>query len=249
MNAKTLWIAIACISIVLLAHIFTQQNQDNYSKITISGTGTMSVVPDMAQLTVSLFQVAPTTKKAQEEVSKKTRQVLDILKKHKIEDKNISTASLNFRSEWDYKNNGRVLLGQRAEQRLNISVEGIKEDSELLSRIIDAMIEINGIELENIYFTVKNNTEFFVKSRELAYTKAMDKIKQYAQLAGLKIVKITNIAEEGNQSFSPYAFGGAMNRQMFTNEALTSKADGDMSVLPTGEFEITTRLMLEAVLK
>jgi len=250
MKTKYLWtiIILLCV-IIIITHFQTHRRRTFDSNITVSGTGTIYAQPDNAQLTISLYHVARTTKLAQDEVSKKARRVMDILKKNNIEDKNISTASLSFRSEYDYRNVGRVFLGQRAEQRLTISVEGIKEDADLLSRIIDEVSEINGIDLENIYFNVKNNTEFFARSRELAFQKAMDKAKQYANLAGLEIVKVTNIAEEGNQYYSPFAYAGTMNRAMATNEALLSKSDAGMSVLPSGEFEITSRVMIEVKVK
>jgi len=253
MNKTTFWIVVALLLVILLTHIFSHRGQKDVSVITIAGTGTIFAQPDMAQLSISLYKVARTTKLAQEEVSKMTRKVLAILKDANIEDKNINTASLNFRAEWDYKNYGRVFLGQRAEQRLTISVEGIREDTERLSRIIDDLIEIDGIELENMTFNIKDNSEYFAKTRELAFTKAKDKAEQYAKLSGMKVVKISHLSEEGVQNFGMYSsyMGGygAMNRQMFEYSKNEAVASADMSALPTGDMEITTRVIVEFILK
>jgi uncharacterized protein YggE len=109
---------------------------------------------------------------------------------------------LRFNSEYEYTNR-RVLIGQKAEQRISFSIDDINNDDERVSRIIDQLIKINGIELDKINFSVKNNTEYFVKSRELAYQKAVDKANQYDELSKLKIIKVLNISEEANQAISP----------------------------------------------
>ena len=90
--------------------------QKNQSTISVFGTGTVLAQPDIIQMRITLSNVARTTKMAQNEVSKMVRQAVAIIKEAGVEDKNIMTASLNFRSEYEYTASRRVLIGQRAEQ-------------------------------------------------------------------------------------------------------------------------------------
>jgi uncharacterized protein YggE len=198
----------------------------------------------MVQMSIRLSNEAQTTRMALEEVSRMVRQALAILKEAGIEDKNISTASLTFQSEYEYINK-RILVGQKAEQRIAFSIDDIKDDSERISRIIDQLIQINGIELNQINFSVKNNTEYFIRSRDLAFQKAVEKANQYAGLSNLKIIKVLSISEEANQVFSPI-------NNRFTNQSLYDEkaaSDSGSTIVPTGELEITTRILVVFVLE
>ena len=220
-------------------------NEKSQSSITVFGTGTVLAQPDLIQMTITLSITAQTTKAAQEEVSRMVRQALSILKNENIEDKNISTTSLSFYSEYEYISR-RVLIGQKAEQRISFSIDDIQDDNEKTSRIIDQLILINGIELNQVNFNVKNNTEYFVRSRELAYQKAVDKANQYAELSNLKIMKVLSISEEGYQQISPIN-NRLMNQQLYAMEAASDSAGS--TIVPTGELEITTRILVVFLLK
>ena len=244
MRKKHCWVFVSILAILIVSACDKKDEQQNQSTISVFGTGTVLVQPDIVQLTITLSKVAQTTKMAQEEVSKMVRQALIILKEADVEDKDISTASLTFNSEYEYGTR-RVLIGQKAEQRINFSINDINNDNERISRIIDLLIQINGIELNQINFGVKNNTEYFVKSRELAFQKAVEKANQYAELSKLKIIKVLRISEEGNQQILPI-------NNRFTNQlAYTQEAANDTSstIVPTGELEITTKILVEFILE
>jgi len=216
----------------------------NQSTISVYGTGTVLAQPDMIQMTITLSNVAQSTRTAQEAVNRMVRQTLEILKNNGIEDKNISTASLSFRSEYEYTTR-RILIGQRAEQILTFSIDNINDgtENEKVSRIIDQLIQINGIEMNQINFGIKNNSEYFVRSRELAYQKAVEKAYQYAALSNLKIKRVLSITEEVHQQHTP------INR--FSNQLAFAEAarDAGSSIVPAGELEITTNILVVFTLK
>jgi len=223
---------------------FGGQMQTTQSTISVQGTGTVSVRPDMIQMTISMIKVEQTTRRAQEEVNRMVRQALAILKDSGVEDKNISTASLSFSSEYDYYSGRRELLGQKAEQRITFSIEDIQNDEDKVSRIIDQLIGINGIELNQISFNVKNNTEYFVRSRELAYQKAVEKANQYAALSGLKVVKVLSVSEDGYQQPMPI-YNRMANQAVFAEASM----DAGSTTVPTGELEVTTRILVVFLLE
>jgi len=230
-----------CILIIIIAFLSgCYKKNENQSTVSVYGIGTVSVQPDIIQMSITLSNVAQTTKIAQEEVSRMVRQALQILKEANIEDKNINTASLSFSSEYEYTTK-RILVGQRAEQRITFSIEGIKDDNEKVSGIIDKLIQINGIELNQVNYSVKNTTEYFIKSRELAFEKAVEKANQYAELSKLKIIKVLGITDQGTQQVSPMS-NRIYNQQLFYDDAKASS--GGSTVLPIGELEITTNILV-----
>jgi len=236
------------ILILVYILVFTagcNNKQEYQSTISVFGTGTVKVQPDVIQMTVTLSNVAQTTSSAQEAVSRMVRQALTILNNAGIEEKNIATASLTFRSEYEWTNR-RILIGQRAEQILTFSIENINNDNinENVSGIIDRLIQINGIELNQINFGVNNNSEYFIRSRELAFQKAVEKANQYAELSNLKIVRVLSISEEGNQQNIPLT-----NRLTNQLSVVEMSRDAGSTLIPTGELEITTNILVIFVLQ
>lgn len=221
------------------------EKSSQQSTISVFGVGTVLAQPDIIQMRITLSNVAQTTKMAQDQVNAMVRQAITILKNAGIEDKNIMTASLTFRSEYEYTTR-RILVGQRAEQSISFTIDNINNDSERVSEIIDRLIQINGIELNQVNFSVKDNTEYFIKSRELAYQKAVEKANQYAELSNLKMIKVLNITEDTNQQFSPMSNRFMNNSMEYLVEA---SADAGSTMVPMGEMEITTRIFVEFVLE
>jgi uncharacterized protein YggE len=210
------------------------------SVVSVFGVGTVSAKPDMVQINIGLRKTKETTKQAQGEVNVLIGQVLTILKDEGIEDKNIATASLRFNPEYEWRDGKNVLKGQTAYQEIAFSIHNINSDPEKASKIIDRLILINGIELHQFNFSVKDNTGFYAQSRELAYQKAYEKAEQYAALSGLKIVNTLRIAEEGSPQISP------MNNVL---QKAAPAADYGAAKLPVGELEITTKILAEFMLK
>ncbi len=207
------------------------------SVVTVSGVGTVSVVPDMVRMTVTLERTAQTTKLAQEEVGRMAAQVLEILKGSGIENKDIMTASLRFSPQYEWRNNRNVLVGQRAEQGIDFAVREIGQDAEKVSRIIDRLTAIDGIMMNRIDFSVADNTDNFVRSRELAFEKAMQKAEQYAELSGLKVGRVLSLSEDGATPAAP------LYRSTMVNEMkLEADMDAGSTVLPSGQMEVTTRI-------
>jgi len=214
------------------------------SNIIVSGTGTVFAQPDTVQMRISLSHVAATTRQAQEEVAVMVRKAMKILQDSGVEEKNIQTASLHFMPEYEWGGQRRVLLGQKAEQTIAFSVENLSG----VSGIIDRLIEINGIELQQMQFSVKDNSALYARSRELAYEKARDKAGQYAKLSGMKIAGTLSISENGNVPVSPVFQRAMLSNQMQDSFAGAATEDGS-TVLPTGEMEITSRVSIEFLLK
>jgi uncharacterized protein YggE len=236
---KNIFFIAAGIAIICFAGCAKRQ-----SSVIVSGIGTVSAQPDTVQMYISLSKTAATTRQAQEEVGVMVKKAIKILQDAGVEEKNIQTASLRFMPEYEWGGQRRLLVGQKAEQAIAFSVENLNG----VSAIIDQLIEINGIELQNMQFSVKDNSALYVRSRELAYQKAMEKAEQYAKLSGMKVAGTLSISEDGANTVSP-VLNRALNGQKMAFAAATEAAADRSTVLPTGEMEITSRVMIEFMLK
>ena len=234
--------------LAILAALFSTAcvSKGRQSSVVVSGVGTVFAQPDTVQIGITLGKTAQTVREAQREVNMMVRQALRILHEAGIEDKNISTASLRFFPEHDWGPAGRILLGQRAEQAIIFSVSNINAMSDRVTDIIDQLVQIDGIALHQMLFSIEDNAGLFARSRELAFQKAIEKAEQYAALANRRIARAISISEEGLMPITPL-----INRAFNTQMALTADTGAAFgtTMLPTGELEITSRIVVEFLMR
>jgi uncharacterized protein YggE len=235
--------SVFCVIVAVLCLAGCGGRDKRQSNIIVTGTGTVFAQPDTVQMNISLSHVAATTRQAQEEVGNMVRTALKILQDSGIEEKNIQTASLRFMPEYDWGSGKRLLLGQKAEQTIVFSIENLNG----VSGIIDQLIGINGIELQQMQFSVKDSSALYARSRELAYQKAREKAEQYAKLSNMRIAGTLSISEEG-LPVSPVSNRAMLTQRMADSFAKEAAGDGS-TVLPSGEMEITSRVLIEFLLK
>lgn len=205
--------------------------------ISVSGTGTVMVQPDMAQVTIHFSHTAATTQEAKNAVTKAMRQVQSVLEEYKIEAKNIRTTSFSYDVEYEYVKGERVRLGQRAEQTLLVKVDNIDKNPSRISDILDRIATIDKVEVRGVQFDVENKTDLYRQSRALAYGKAYAKAAQYAELAHRTIRKAISISEYSSQDV---AYGNARSK-ISLNMAIEESAEyADGISLPMGEQGVTS---------
>jgi len=194
-------------------------------------------------MTISLGHVAATTREAQAEVASMVARALGILRDMGVEERNIATAALRFSPEYEWLSQGRVLIGQRAEQSISFSIEGIDGENEgAPSRAIDLLIGINGIELQGMRFVARDSAGLQRAARETAFRNALEKAEQFAGLSGLSVARALSIVEQGAQA-QP-----ALARQALAMDMAMAEA-GAATELPAGEIEITATVVIEFLLR
>ena len=205
--------------------------------VSVSGIGTVLAQPDMVLMNIGFSHTAKTTKLAKTEVEQTMQQILNILKENNVEDKFVKTVSLNYDVEYEYRSGGRVLIGQRAQQTIVVTVNDMINAPERFSSILDKITAIDKVEVQNIQFDIEHKTELFKQSRELAYRKAYDKALQYAELSNRKIGKVVSISEVVSQDVAQTrAF---QNNMVFKQEALAMDAG---SAVPSGEQGVSSQI-------
>lgn len=208
------------------------------SSITVSGIGTVFSAPDVAGITIECAHTAPTTTEAKKGVEANIAKIQQILHQQNIDKKDIRTISLNYRVEYNYNNGNRIKIGQRAEQTVLITVKNLINAPERLSMILDKIATNDQIEVQNIYFDIENKEEFFKKSRELAYQKALNKAQEYAQLSGRKLGKTLTISENISQNIAQPRL---LKSSLISDSNSFSSAE---SLIPTGEQGITSEVVV-----
>ena len=237
---------IAFLLMFLLLISCCNEGQESRNEVSVSGIGTVFAQPDMVQVTVNFSYTAPTTGAAKKVVDETMQRILKILQNENIEDKFIKTVSLNYYTEFEYRNGRQIVIGQRAQQSIMVTVNNIINNPERFPLLLDKITAIDRVEINNIQFDVENKAELFKKSRELAYQKAFEKAAQYAELSGRKIGKVLTITEGVSRDVAQTR--ATMNNMRF--QAMEESASlSDASYLPAGERGVTSEINVAFLLK
>ena len=191
---------ILSVLLVLLASCATtdKSTKTDPTVISVSGSGVVYLEADMVKFSIDVSETADTTGEAQQKTNKKMAQVLDLLKKHKVDDNDISTTALNFSTEYNWDNGKQIKVGEYVSQTVYVTMKDINEFSPLAD---DIGSKISGISFYNVNFDSTQKVVAGNTARELAYKNAYEKAQLYAKQAGLEVSRPISI----NEGYTSYA--------------------------------------------
>lgn len=193
--------------------------------ITISATGTTSVVPDAVRINATVSVLGTTSKGALSTASKTSSAVRSALTANKVATKDIATQSVTVYPEYSYPTSGTpTLSGYRATQSFDITIRSATTAGAVVDAIVEAggdNLQINGVSP----FVLDNN-----KATQIARTDAVNRAKakatSYAKLLGVKLGRVIYLDETSTPPTYPIYAGAA-------------KADSVETVIDLGEQKVS----------
>ena len=172
---------------------FSQQT----TGIWVSGTGEVTVTPDIASLEVGIEVQEVSVGQAMDKASEAMDKVMNTLTEKGVAEKDIRTRRFRVRqrTSWDDQRQQEVIIGYRVTNTVTAKVRDVDETG----TIIDAVARAGGdyIRINSISFTVDDPTAYHEEAREKAMADAEAKAKQLADLSDVKLGKISYISEGG----------------------------------------------------
>lgn len=217
------------VSAIILTGCLTP-TEGRQSLITVNGSAVIEAVPDTAAFTVSVSELADTTREAQNEVNSKVAALLEIAEKNGIPEDRIKTVSLSINPEYEWRDSTRHLIGQRVRQTMSITVTGIDEQKEQLARLLDGLGQISGMEISSFDFFVESTESLYEEARELAFSKALEKARQYADLGQVTLGEPVRITEQSQDQ----VYRNSSSKGMLMAEAAVYAP----TQLPSGSFSV-----------
>jgi uncharacterized protein YggE len=212
-------------------------SQPQQSGISVTGNGSVTVVPDIAVLNLGVEVTAKTVAEARTQAAEAMAAVLQTLTDNAIANADITTTSFSIQPQYDFRSEDTPqVIGYTVSNRLSVKVRNIDSVSDVLDDAAEAggdAVRINGIS-----FTVDQPEQFQDEARRLAMEDARERAEQLASLAGVKLGKPRTISESG---FSVPFAGGAPAPVFSAARAETSISVGEteisLSVFVTYEIE------------
>ena len=199
----------------------------------VAGTGKVTVVPDIAILTLGVEAQASTVMEAQGDAAAAMTEVMAVLTANGVAEKDIQTRwySISPVTKWidDYKE--QITIGYRVTNTVTVKVRDIDKTG----TIIDAVTAVGGdlTRIQSISFTVDDTDAYYDEAREKAILDAMAKAEQIASVANVTLGKPIYISEMSSP-VPPYP-----ERPYIYDEAV-----GATTPISAGEMEISITVQM-----
>ena len=204
--------------------------------LSVSTQGRTTRVPDLATIRAGVVAQAPTAAAALADDAARMQRVLAALKKAGIAPRDIATASVGLNPQYRYVDNQPpVLTGYQATNSVSIRFHDIAR----AGPILDALVAEGANQIDGPSLSIENPDAALDEARTDAVRRARARADLYAAAAGLHVVRIASIAEDGEN-----AGGGGAQPMMFARAV--AKSD---TVIAPGEKDVTVTLSVRFVLQ
>jgi uncharacterized protein YggE len=195
--------------------------------LSVSGTGRVNAVPDVADISLGVFETAKEAAAASQKAAASMEAVVQALLALGIDEKDIQTTSINLNARYDWNKEPAQIVGWEARNMVDVTVR----DLDAVGDVVDAVVGAGSNQINGISFRVEDPTGAQTLARTAAVEDARAKADQLATDAGVEIVGIVSISESGGQQPQPIY----MARQEM---AFAADAGASTPVLP-GEVELS----------
>jgi uncharacterized protein YggE len=161
--------------------------------ITVSGTGKVTVSPDIADLRLGVSVTKPTVKAARAQAADSMTKVIAALKRLGIADADIKTTNLSLQPVYTYPSNGGTpkLTGYMLSNTVAVTIR----DLDKIGDAIDDGLAAGATTMDGVSFRVEDPAAAEQRAREEAMTQARKKADTLASGAGVRITGVQSISE------------------------------------------------------
>ena len=201
--------------------------------ITVQGQGQAALAPDVARISFTVDNTAPTVAEAQEATAKQANAAIDFVKKQSVAEKDIKTLSYSISPQYEYPAPcySGICPPERAPKVTGYQVsETVQATVRDLAKVGDLLAGLGGLEVQNLSgpsFALDDETAGYDAARADAIGKAKAQAGLLAKQLGVRLGKIVNFSESsGGYPYPMYAYG------MGGDAAVSKAATPDV---PSGE--------------
>ena len=169
--------------------------------ITVTGVGTVSVVPDAVRFNATVSIISTTNSAALSAATKSAAAVRTALKTAGIAVKDIRSASISVYPEYNWtQEGGTKITGYRASQSFDVLVRTASK----AGSIIEAVVTAGGdnVQLGGVIPVTLNPSVATEDARAAAVANAKSKAASYAKLLGTSIGKVLSLEEQSSPVYS-----------------------------------------------
>ena len=202
-------------------------------RLTVSGTGEVTLAPDMATVYIAIHTVDADAAQAQEQNAQLSEAVLASLRVNGVGEADIETRDVSIEEMYDYDSSAFTVVGYSVHNVMEVTLRDVGGVSAILSDAIAA----GATEIYGLSFTVSDSTGAYEKALQAAIADAQGKAAAMAEALGVTLAPTPLAVDEISSSYRPYQYGEM-------DEAVSETLDSAMSILPisAGELSVTAQV-------
>jgi uncharacterized protein len=194
----------------------------------VSGHGTLSVVPDMAHVSITIERTDKDLANARTDVERRAGQVIGALKNIGVATRDITAANISVWPEYRWESNKQIFVGQHVSRSIDIIFRDLPKYADLVSALVKAGV--------NYVANTTLDRSDMPQLRRQALVKAVDdahaRAVALATAAGVKLGSVYSITENSDFAPRPLAMAGrAATPGSADYEPGTINVTGDVSIV------------------
>jgi len=191
----------------LKTYDYIGKSPDMINQITVTGTAKVSAAPDVANVSLGIINEGATVNTAQKGATDKMNSIIAALKdQFKIDAKDIKTENFSVNPKYDWSNNQQRIVGYTVNQSVVVKIRNFDKTGDILAKATE--LGANSVSGPN--FTIDDPEKVKAEAREKAIAQAREKARILSEQVGIKLGKIVNFYEGGNEIANiAYGMGGS----------------------------------------
>ena len=198
--------------------------------VTVSGTGEISVAPDVADVVIGVMVQKPTVAEAQSAAASSMASVIAAIEKDGVDAKDIVTVNLSLTPVYDYGSGGSTpkLVGQQFANTVQVTVRNLKS----VASVVDDSISAGATTIAGITFRLNDPKSVEAQARQLAMADARTKADALTSAANVSVTGVSSITETTAQT-NPSYYGASLD---------AAKAQSISTPIQTGTTDISVQV-------
>ena len=179
--------------------------------ITVSATGSVTLVPDVARVSVGVTVTRPTVKEARDAASTAMTATIAAIKALGIDDKDLKTVAIDLSAQYSTDLTPKI-IGYRMSQQLQVTVRDLARAGD----VVDAATANGATDVNGLWFEVGDPAGATDQARADAIGKARTSAQAMASAAGVLLGAVVSISEGAIYYPGPAYYAGAAVRDEAT---------------------------------
>jgi uncharacterized protein YggE len=204
-----------------------EENGESDRTLSVSGSGKVTLTPDIAYITVGVHTEGKNAAEAVAENNNTTQAVTGVLLDAGVDDKDIKTTNFSIYPQQQYDDQGKPTgeIIYIVDNSVFVTVRDLDTVGELLNDVVDA----GANSIRGIQFDVEDKTDALAEAQEMAVANAQAQAENLAQAAGVELGPIKSINAFGGVIPGP-KFEGLGGGAMIAEAAAVPISPGEMTV-------------------
>lgn len=198
--------------------------------LTVQGTGSVMVEPDIARVTVGALTSDADADAAQDQNDSVMTEVIEAIRGAGVEEKDIQTTQYNVRPRYDYDSKTPEITGFEVTHMVTVIIR----DIDTVGKVLKAANEAGANQSQNISFGVDDRDAVYQEALKKAVENAEEKAQAVASPAGVSLKEPAAIYE------------GSVPMEYGLTRAYPEEAMYDSASVPTqsGQLEIRAQVTI-----